>query len=219
MTPEENQEYARLVGKLKVYGDRVALIEVTEENDTGFFFPEERKRAWILERVIAVGDGVVRSEDKPRTMWLRVGDIVLLQFNEMMVAQCGCKIDDSKILVVPQGDVIGTLDEKRVNADTFHVTGSWVICRVEIPQKVGEIYLPSGQQVPSSVGRPRYYVIESGPGVDLDLAKDDEVKLNPGRANLIKLKDTLAVYIDQDFVLAKVTPGKQEAAAGDAAAS
>ena len=205
MTPEENQEYARLAGRLKVYGDRVALVEVSEENDTGLFFPEERRRAWILERVVAVGDGVVRTEGKPRKMWLRVGDIVLLQFNEMMVAQCGCRVEGSKVLVVPQGDVIGTLDEKRVNADTFHVTGSWVICRVEIPQQIGGIYLPSGQQLQSSAGRPRYYVLEVGPGVDLDVAKGDEVTLNPGRANLIKLKDTLAVYIDQDFVLAKVT--------------
>jgi len=206
MTPTETQEYDRLIGKLKVYGDRVALIEVEEENDTGLFFPEDRKRAWLLERVIAVGDGVVRGEDKPRTMWLHVGDIVLLQFYEIMIAQCGCKIGDSRILIVPQGDVIGTLDEKRITAETFHVTGNWLLCRVEVPQQVGGIYLPNGQQLQSSAGRPRYFVIEAGPGVGLDLAAGDEVKLNPGRANPIKMQGTLVVYIDRDSVLAKVTP-------------
>jgi co-chaperonin GroES (HSP10) len=203
MTESERKDFKKINGKLTVFGDRVAVMDLEEENDTGIVLPENRQRQYCIGLVVAVGDGRVRGEAKVRHMWLKPGDVVFMQFNGMMIAHCGCQVEGVKVLVIPQGDVIATLDSERVHADTFHVTGAWVLCRIEMPEKVGRIYLPD-QSVFEAPGRPRYYVSQAGPAAEIDVKAGDEVKLDPGRANPFKLGANLMVYIDQGFIHAKV---------------
>jgi co-chaperonin GroES (HSP10) len=208
----EQQEYECLVGRVRVHGDRVALVEVSEDNDSGLFFPPNMVKEYIICRVFAVGDGAVQGESKLRTMWLKQGDTVLLQFNKMMIAQCGHVIDGVRVLIVPQGDCIGTLDTQKVSVDTFHPTGNWVLCRIVVPEKVGRIFLPSGGLAPNtSSARPSHYFVECGQGaLDLGLERDQEIAINPARLNLIKLRDTLHGYIDKGFVLGSMLGKKEE---------
>ena len=205
MTAQELADFDKLQGKLNVFGDRVAVMDISEENDTGLFLPEDRRITYILGRVISTGDGRIPG-GVARPMYLHVGDIVFMQANGLMIAHCGCQVDGIKILIIPQGDIIATMDSNRIHADTFHITGSWILCRVKLPEKVGEIYLPNGQTADgsTSAGRPRYYVEQAGPGVTLGLEKGQEVKLDPGRANIFQLNGVLMVYIDQMSVMATV---------------
>ena len=203
MTKEEIAEFNKTVGKLHVHGDRVAVIGITEDNDTGIYLPEDRKIDYILGRVIAVGDGKLAG-GIVRKMYLQEGQIVFMQADKMMIAQCGCQVDGVRVLVIPQGDVLATLDATKITSETFHIAGPYVLCRVQIPEKIGAIFLPGGSTAEGSPGRPRYFVEQTGPAVDLGLEIGQEVKLVVGRASPFQLAGKLMVYAAQMDVLATV---------------
>ena len=159
-TPKDTTAIAAAVGsKIKLHGDRVAVITVNEEQaDSTLFLPQDRIRHWFLARVAAVGDGYVNGETRPAVV--KAGDIVLMQHNQLMMQQCATRVGDQDVFIIPQGDVLAVLDTPAVTYDTYHTAGNWVLCDVHVSNDAGGILLPSGSE--AAVNPPSYTVAQLG---------------------------------------------------------
>jgi len=196
---------AAALGKtLTVYGDRVAVIEAEASNmDDGILLPDDRHRQWTIVRVVAVGSAVKNEQ-------LVNGTIALVQMHAMMAQQCRTKFSGGiGGFVIPSGDILAILSAPAMRFDCFAISGRWVLCSVEQPEKVGEIFLPSGAAVTQDT-IPRYCIEQLGyQAADfLGLAKGTEVYLNRARATPIQFgvgrDKKLCVYLDFVDVTASI---------------
>jgi chaperonin GroES len=90
-------------------GDRVLVeIETVDRTKGGLFLPDASKDRPQQGLVLAVGDGGVTAEGKPRRMQVEVGDTVL--FPEF--AGDGFKLNgENRVLLLHESDILAVVED------------------------------------------------------------------------------------------------------------
>lgn len=93
---------------LKPLGSRIVVepIEQEEKTVTGIYLPDTAKEKPMKGTIVAIGEGDRDETGKRIPMEVKVGDVVL--FNKYSGTEV--KIDDKKILVMKESDVLAIIE-------------------------------------------------------------------------------------------------------------
>ena len=184
--------------KLKLLGERVALSEVEEVNDSGLELPANRTKQHVICQVVSVGDGKVGEETKP--MWPTTGDVILIQMNPMLAKQMSQRVGEIPLFVVHQNDCIARILNRAVTYENFSPLGRWVFIRVDFEQQAGNIWLPQGELFSHS-GDTKFFFESCGAGANLDFKQGQQIYCDKTRVNVLSLNGKKYAYIDRDSVI------------------
>ncbi len=192
------------VNKFTIYGDRVLVRELPEDDVVGgLYFPPSATRQYVAVEVTAVGDGRMHGMDgtTTRPMYVNAGDRVFIQVNPMLVANTLQRVDDVKYLAINQHDIIARITRgiNDLTLEHFEPVGRWVLARVDVPDKVGEIFLPGSDSPLKSAGEIKTYLTKAGAGAWEALGSmpvGTRLLLDHMRINPLKLGRTTYVYTD-----------------------
>ncbi len=150
---------------IRALGNRIALIESDDKGKevNGIFLTNNPHRGYMAMGVAAKGNGVVGGAKVPMCE-VEVGDRVFVQTNPMQVANNVQKVGDQSILVIHEHDVLAILtkDIYDLTLTDFQPVGTWILLRIETPEKVGAIWLPGSDQPLKSPGEVKLYLEKQG---------------------------------------------------------
>jgi len=193
------------MSKLKLNGERVALIELDEEISGTIVVPQSRQKAYELGKIVAVGSGKVPSIEKPFDMYVKEGEIVLFSIPAQLRQSSTYVIDGARTCVVHQNDVLGRLSSMKVSIDTFEILGRWVLLTCFVDKKDSIIEIPDTAQLPVEDFKFRIEQVGSGAS-ELNMVKGDEVVVERTRCSTLEIDGSKYFYIDMSFVYGKVEP-------------
>lgn len=177
----------------KLFGNRVALRILDEEYD-GLLVPAPG----TSNRLHVIGEIVARGTDAPAH--LAEGDIVLWQMNAVMSDQFTHQVGGEMLLVLPCGDIVARLKNRKINCDTFAVVGDWCLISREVVQP-GRIILPDTVAATSPDVEVRLKVVQKGETFDVDVDYGDNILVSRTVANPIELDGKQYFYVLKSNVL------------------
>jgi len=167
---------------LKLFGQRIALIEVKEELEGSILLPESRTRSCYMGRVTVVGDG--RDPDGTvKPMWVSAGDLIMFQLIGAQAIASQFVHDDNKVRILHQGDAIARLKSNMIKLENFEILGDWVLSKVDM--QTGTTLV-----VPDSARQPNMFTFkleQKGAGVEHDIQKGEEIYVERMRCNPIEI--------------------------------
>lgn len=184
--------------KFKLFGTRV-LLRKRQAKQGRIFLPQSHVDNDIhsLAEIVDVGDGRYKGEQKE--MLVRPGDLVYIQTNAVMAANCfyemrleGGKSDS--LLNLEQTECIARLASDAMLLKDWEMLGEYVLLRLQKRDFEGE----TGIVVPDTVRRSDfiYYEVEKFSDKCIwPLQKGQEVVVVHGRANHIVIEGTEFAYI------------------------
>ena len=185
--------------KIQLRGERVALAEVDEVNDTGLELPKSAHKQHVLCQVVSVGDCKFNGEQK--IAYTSAGDVILIQMNPQMVKSMAQKVGEVPLFVVHQGDCIARIENRIINFDNFFPLGRWVLVRVEFEKMLGGLELPEPDQLFGGTAQSYFYFERAGILADLDIPRGHQVYVDKTRVNVLKLNGKKYAYLDKDSVV------------------
>lgn len=198
--------------KFKLFGLRALLRDIPQETEVGgIFLPAATTRKYVSMEVVAVGDGRMSDGSCSAIKDIVPGDVVFVQMNQIMLANGMHSVAGEKFVSLHYNDIIAKLDVKNISALTiadFHPTGRWVLARVEIPQKEGELFLPNGDKIADAAGEVKIYFEKAGVDAQavVPLTAGQRILIEHARNTPIRLGTTLFSYIDVSGVTGVVEP-------------
>lgn len=93
--------------KLKPIGDKlvIEMVEVEEKTSSGIVLPTSAKEAPSVAKVLAVGDEILKDEDKKDL--IKVGDKIIFS----KYAGTEVKLDKKEYIVVKIADVLAVVED------------------------------------------------------------------------------------------------------------
>ena len=93
--------------KLKPIGDKlvIEMVEVEEKTSSGIVLPNSAKEAPSVAKVLAIGDEILKDEDKKDL--IKVGDKIIFS----KYAGTEVKLDKKEYIVVKIADVLAVVEE------------------------------------------------------------------------------------------------------------
>mgnify|MGYP003491527841 CR=1 FL=1 len=191
----------------KIFGERLLLRETPKEEklQQGVFIPESTKRGYAFCEVVEIGNGVLDRSQRQPPPDLAKGDIVFVQINPQMAASSGHIIDDKRHYMCHWHDALAVITGIPPTLETFRPVGRWVLAKLEIEEQVGLIIIPN-QNVQNAAGKVKFTIAKMGVLAQdqLGLAEGDSVLIDKARANVFSLGKTRMVYVDAEYVTAKL---------------
>lgn len=93
--------------KLKPIGDKlvIEMVEVEEKTSSGIVLPNSAKEAPSVAKVLAIGDEILKDEDKKDL--IKVGDKIIFS----KYAGTEVKLDKKEYIVVKIADVLAVVED------------------------------------------------------------------------------------------------------------
>lgn len=93
--------------KLKPIGDKlvIEMVEVEEKTSSGIVLPDSAKEAPSVAKVLAIGDEILKDEDKKDL--IKVGDKIIFS----KYAGTEVKLDKKEYIVVKIADVLAVVED------------------------------------------------------------------------------------------------------------
>lgn len=93
--------------KLKPIGDKlvIEMVEVEEKTSSGIVLPTSAKEASSVAKVLAIGDEILKDEDKKDL--IKVGDKIIFS----KYAGTEVKLDKKEYIVVKIADVLAVVED------------------------------------------------------------------------------------------------------------
>lgn len=181
---------------IRALGNRVALINCPDaaREVNGVYLPESPHRGYISMEVAAKGNGIVNGA-QVEMCEVAIGDRVFVQVNPMQLLHNVQKIGDQTFTLVHEHDVLATLtqDLYELTVDDFQPVGTWLLARIEVPEKVGEIFVTANAAQPmKSAGEIKLFLVKQGKlaqekyGIELG----SRILIDTSRANPLSLDVT-----------------------------
>ncbi len=177
---------------INVLGNRIALTESDDKGKevNGIFLSSNPHRGYMAMGVAAKGNGMVGGVKVPMCE-VNVGDRVFVQTNPMQVANNVQKVGDHAILTIHEHDVLAVLtkDMYDLTLDDFQPVGTWLLLRVEAPEKVGMIFLPGSENPLKSPGEVKLFLEKQGKQASdsYGIPLGSRVAIDQSRANPLAL--------------------------------
>jgi co-chaperonin GroES (HSP10) len=182
----------------KLFGNRVILKDTDDPKKEidGIVMGESHQRMHMAMEVVSMGDGrLIGSNQLTRSVAIKPGDRVFIQFNPNMFANNMQKVEGVRYLAIHQHDVLAKVshDSYVWTLDDWTPVGHWVLLRVETPDKVGKIWLPGSNQPMKSAGEVKLYVEKFGElaGEELGIQTGMRVMAEASRCNPFSLNRSL----------------------------
>lgn len=136
--------------------------------------------------VVDVGD--VKSSD------VHVGDTVVFQLPEFMLASISAQVDNQTVHIVKFNDILGKIDKPSMSFKHFHPSGHWVMVRAEHDNTMtGNFYIPEKFLKISS-----FTLVESGGLAETPATASSTVFFDLKRATKIGFDDSRDYYFVLD---------------------
>lgn len=175
--------------RLKLLGDRIAVVEVKEEVTGSILIPETASKSFTLGRVIAVGDGGPAKIP----IYVQPGDLVMFQLIGPQSLSTKYLMNGTATRILLQDDLIARLKGSVINYENFEIIGKWLLLQVST-QDTSMIVIPKSVKQPENF---LFHVAQLGNGVTLDVKVGQEVFVERLRCNPIEISGVTYGYVTQ----------------------
>lgn len=183
---------------IKLFGDRVAVREIDEEYKTEIKLVGRMNASYIIGKILAA------SENSSKVV--SEGDVVLFQVPmhpiERRPMVPGHTIDGVSFLIQHYRDLIAKLPsgDPVVTLDNFQVLDRWCLVRAEAVKLSSGLYLPENVQENHKSDYFKFFLVQKGKNVPISVEVDDEIVVDPSRANPIGIGAENFYYIHSDCI-------------------
>lgn len=187
---------------MTLFGDRVAVTEISEEITGELVLPQNVKTTGNYEL------GKVQQASPNSLQIVAVGDIVLFQIPNMVKTSTTYRFDkESKVAVIHKGDIIGILRKPHVDIENFEIAGNWMLLSIKIGNPFGiktDLVLPDNAK--PNLEDIHWNIVQLGRGcTDLPegIKVGDQVIIERTRVNPITLGNTEYGFVDKSYIYGK----------------
>lgn len=191
---------------LKLFGDRVAIVEVDVEFTGSVVLPQGYNpmgKEFFLGKVVQVGDGT-DGMGKVEPMLFSEGQYVAFQIPPHIRKTASYRdpnlYDGKTVQLIHQHDIIGVLDSPTINRNTFRIAGNWILLKL-FTNRMKSSLIEIPPTVNTEIEDFRVRAFQIGNGVtDTRYTQGQEIYVEKSKCTPILIEDEEFAFVDKRFV-------------------